>query len=136
MAPETPGLHIGLIISDDDRLLLVRRGHGPSGGFWDLPTAAVERGQTIAETGVHAASAESGVEAILGEFVDFQELLDGDEHVVRLVFEGLLPGDVEPIAGEGVAQARWWAISDLAALDFSNGLADVLHDHGVPVIVH
>ena len=44
-----PELCVGAVVVDDDRLLLVRRGHGPAAGTWSIPGGRVERGETMAE---------------------------------------------------------------------------------------
>ena len=38
-----PDLCVGAIAVDADRLLLIRRGHGPAAGQWSVPGGRVER---------------------------------------------------------------------------------------------
>ena len=45
----------------DERLLLVRRGHGPAAGEWSVPGGRVETGETLAEAVVREVAEETGI---------------------------------------------------------------------------
>jgi ADP-ribose pyrophosphatase YjhB (NUDIX family) len=126
-----PVLHVAAVVVDDGRLLLVRRGPGPAGGTWDLPGAALAAGQTILEAVVEAVSADAGLEAVGGAFLGFDERLEDEPHTVRVVVQMLLPGDADPSAGDGVAEARWFAPHEVGDLRFAPGVPELLHDHEV-----
>ncbi len=128
---ERPVLDVAAVVVDDDRLLLVRRGPGPAGGAWDLPGAALAAGKTIHEAVVEAVSADAGLEAVGGALLGVDERLDVEPHTVRLVVQMLLPGDAEPRAGEGVAEARWFSAHEVGELRFASGVPEFLHDHEV-----
>ena len=49
--PERPIVGVGAVIFDEDRVLLIRRGHAPMQGEWPLPGGALELGETL-EDGV------------------------------------------------------------------------------------
>ena len=40
-----PTVAVGAVVLNDDNLLLIRRGHGPSGGKWSVPGGHVEPGE-------------------------------------------------------------------------------------------
>lgn len=126
-----PWLGVGAVVVDDDRLLLVRRGSGPAGGWWDLPGAGIADRQTIAEAVVEAVASEAGMEAVTGEFVGVEERVDDVRHEVRIVVLAGLIDEVEPVAGGDAAEARWHAMDDLGDTRFRPGLAEFLHDHGI-----
>ncbi len=126
-----PVLAVAAVVVDDGRLLLVRRGPGPAGGAWDLPGAALAAAQTIHEAVVEAVSADAGLEAVCGALLGLDERLDGEPHTVRVVVQMLLPGDAEPRAGDGVAEARWFAAHEVGELRFAPGVPEFLHDHEV-----
>ena len=126
-----PLLGVAAVVVDDERLLLVRRGSGPAGGWWDLPGARIAARQTIAEAVVEAVASETGLEAVTGELVGVEERLDGARHEILLVVHAGLIDDVAPVAGGDAAEARWHDVADLGATRFAPGLAEFLHDHGV-----
>lgn len=47
--PERPIVGVGAIIFNNDRVLLVQRGHAPMKGEWSLPGGALEVGETLEE---------------------------------------------------------------------------------------
>lgn len=47
--PERPIVGVGAVIFQEDRVLLVQRGHAPMQGEWSLPGGALEIGETLEE---------------------------------------------------------------------------------------
>ena len=128
-----PVLAVSGIVIDDDRLLLVRRGHGRAAGTWALPGGAVERGELLAEAVVREVREETGLEGACGAHVGQVELLDegDDDHVVIFAFEVTLFEVTEPVAGSDAAEARWVPLCDVIDFHLAPGLAEFLHDHDV-----
>lgn len=126
-----PRLRVGVVVIDDERLLLVRRGVGPAGGVWDVPTSDLEGGRTIAETVVNALSGETGLEGAMGPLVGVQELLGDDDHEVRLVVQADSFDDGPLVVGGAAVEARWFPFDELGTIRFASGLAEFLHDHGL-----
>ena len=128
---------VGAVAVSDDRLLLIRRGHGPAAGEWSLPGGRVEGGETLAEAVVRELAEETGLEGMCETLVGWVERIGEDHHFVILDFlVTILDGDdVVPFAGGDVAEAAWVALADVAHLALTEGLAEFLHEQGiVPVI--
>ena len=129
-----PIVAVGAVLVDDERLLLVRRGHGPAAGTWAVPGGRVQAGETLAEAVVREVLEETGIEAVCGRFIGLVELLpdeDSPEHLVILDFEVSILEATEPKAADDAAEARWVSLSDVAEHQLSPGLAEFLHDHGI-----
>ena len=146
-----PQVCVGAIVVDDERLLLVRRGHGPAAGAWSVPGGRVEHGETLAEAVVREMVEETGLEGVCGKLVGWAEVLpdterseqalgaaagtdpaaDGPFHAVILDFRVTLLEGGEPRAGDDAAEARWVRLTDVADLALAPGLAEFLYDHGV-----
>ena len=131
-----PGVGVGVVVVDADRLLMVRRGRGPAAGEWSIPGGRVEEGETLAEAVVRELQEETNLEGVCGEFVGWDERIGEDFHFVLLAFWAtLLDEDVEPVAGDDAAEALWVPLADVAELNLVDGLAEFLHDHQIIEVI-
>lgn len=126
-----PEVCVGAVVVVEDRLLLIRRGHGPGAGEWSIPGGRVEAGETLAEAVVRELAEEAGVEGVCGELVGWVEIVGDDHHFVILDFWCTLLDDREPTAGDDAAEVRWVPLHDVAEQRLVEGLAEFLHDKGV-----
>jgi 8-oxo-dGTP diphosphatase len=126
-----PALCVGAIAVDADRLLLIRRGHGPAAGRWSIPGGHVEAGELLAEAVVRELFEETGVEGVCGELVGWAERFDEDDHFVILDFRVAVLEATPPVAGDDAAEARWVPLQEVAELNVVDGLAEFLHEHGI-----
>ena len=127
----TPEVCVGAIAVDDERLLLVRRGRGPASGSWSVPGGRVKLGETLAEAVVRELAEETGLEGVCGALVDWVERVGPDQHFVIFDFlvEVLVPGTPRP--GDDAAEAVWVPLHEVADLHLVEGLAELLHAHGI-----
>ncbi len=127
----TPEVCVGAIAVDDDRLLLIRRGHGPAAGEWSIPGGRVHGGETLAEAVVRELREETGLEGVCDRLVGWVERIGADHHFVILDFAVsiLEPGLPEP--GSDAAEAGWVPLDAVHHLPLVEGLAEFLHAHGV-----
>jgi ADP-ribose pyrophosphatase YjhB (NUDIX family) len=129
---------VGAVAVVDDRLLLIRRGHGPAAGEWSVPGGRVEPGETLAEAVVRELAEETGLEGVCEELVGWVERIGDDHHFVILDFRvTVLDGPENALrAGGDAAEAAWVPRDEVAYLTLVEGLAEFLHEHDiVPVIV-
>jgi mutator protein MutT len=126
-----PKVCVGAIAVDADRLLMIRRGHGPAAGEWSVPGGHVEPGELLAEAVVRELLEETGVEGVCGELVGWEEFFDGDDHYVILDFRVSVLEGTEPVAGDDAEEARWIPVADVAELNLVPGMAPFLHEHGI-----
>ncbi|MGH9177084.1 MAG: NUDIX hydrolase [Acidimicrobiales bacterium] len=126
-----PELCVGAVVVDDERLLLVRRGHGPAAGTWSVPGGRVDRNETLAEAVLRELLEETGLDGVCDELIGWVERIDAGHHFVILDFRVrvLDPGD--PVAGSDAAEAAWVPLIDVAGLCLAEGLAEFLHEHGI-----
>lgn len=71
--PAAPLIGVGAVVVDEERVLLVRRGHEPLKGHWSLPGGLLELGEPLEAGVVREVREETGLEV---EAVELIELLD------------------------------------------------------------
>src|SRR5260370_42689091 len=132
-----PEVCVGAIaVTDDDRILLIRRGRTPAAGKWSVPGGRVEGGETLAEAVVRELTEETGLEGVCDELVGWVERIGDDHHYVILDFRVTVLDLGEPRPGDDAAEARWVPLEEAADLALVEGLAEFLYDNGIlPVIM-
>ena len=125
-----PEVCVGAIAVDAERLLLVRRGHGPAAGEWSIPGGRVEQGETLAEAVVRELAEETGLEGVADRFVGWVERIAADHHFVILDFAVTVLDPRDPVAGEDAAEAAWVPLDEVGEWRLVEGLAEFLHEHG------
>ena len=108
---------VGAVAVLEERLLLVRRGHGPAAGEWSLPGGRVEYGETVAAAALRELREETGVEA---ELVELLAVVDGlfpemGRHYVLIDYLARWVSG-EPQGGDDAAEARFFPVSEAIAL--------------------
>ena len=130
-----PELCVGAIAVADERLLLVRRGHGPAAGTWSVPGGRVEAGETLAEAVIRELLEETALEGVCDELVGWVERMDAERHYVILDFAVTILEPDDPKPGDDAVEAEWVPLDDVVHRRLADGLAEFLHQHGiVPVI--
>lgn len=130
-----PQLCVGAVVVDDERLLLIRRGHGPAAGEWAVPGGRVEEGEVLAEAVLRELREETTIEGVCGPLLGWVELIGDDHHYVVLDFTVTLLEPQEPAAGDDAAEAAWVPLHEVAELRLVAGLAEFLHEHGVLEVI-
>jgi ADP-ribose pyrophosphatase YjhB (NUDIX family) len=130
-APTGPVLGVSVAaFRDDGGVLAVQRGKPPFHGIWSLPGGAVEPGESVREAARREVLEETGLEAEIGRLVDLHEVIARDpqgallRHYVIAVFRATAKG--VPRAGSDAAQARFLAPAELARLETTPGLLDIV----------
>ena len=131
MSTDRPILAVGAVVVDHDRLLLVRRGHGPAAGTWSVPGGRVEVGETLAEAVTRELREETNLEGVCGPLLGWVERFEVEGHYVILDFEVTLVGEDQTVAGDDAAEAAWVELHEVAEMALIDGLAEFLHDHGI-----
>ncbi len=130
MSPR-PEVCVGAIVVVAERLLLIRRGHGPGAGQWSVPGGRVQPGETLAEAVVRELAEEAGVEGVCGQLIGWAERISDAHHFVILDFACTLLDDREPVAGDDAAEVAWVPLGDVRSWALVEGLAAFLGERGV-----
>ena len=126
---------VGAIAVDENRLLLIRRGHGPGAGLWSFPGGRVEPGETLHEALVREAFEETRLEVVVDRFVGYVERFGDDPapyHFVIMDFAvTVLDPERAPVAGDDAVEAMWVPFEDVGDLRLVTGLYEFCSDHGI-----
>ena len=128
---QRPEVCVGAVVVDDDRLLMIRRGHGPAAGEWSIPGGRVEAGETLVEALVREVAEETNIEIAVDHFLGFAESIGDDFHFVLLDFAATAFDANAIKAGDDAAEAAWVDLTAVAELRLVDGLAEFLADHHV-----
>jgi len=122
---------VSAAIVRDDRILVVRRARPPALGVYTLPGGVVEIGETLAEAVVREVREETGLAIDPVGLAGYRETVVRDtqdrveRHFVILCFAAHWAGG-EPVLNEELSEARWIAPVELAALQTTPGLAEIV----------
>src|SRR5882757_2924026 len=129
--PDSPLVGVGAVIVQDNRVLLIRRGHAPLLGEWSLPGGVLECGETLREATVREAREETGLTVETGEMLGVYERVIRSEdarvryHYVLVDFLcRVVRGDLQ--SGSDAADVRWFAREELDGLNLPHDTRDVI----------
>ena len=135
--PEAPAVGVGVVVLDQDRLLLVKRRYEPDVGLWTLPGGLVELGEEVEEAAVREVEEETGVKVELQGLLDVLNKVVRDEegrvkfHFVIIDFLGK-PLTKEVRASPEVLDAAWVELKRLSSgeIPITPTLSKLLSKHG------
>jgi 8-oxo-dGTP diphosphatase len=77
--PARPVLSVAAVVVDAGRVVLVRRGKAPDAGQWSIPGGAIALGEPIAAALQREVREETGLEIVVGDFLEVYERIERDE---------------------------------------------------------
>ncbi len=124
--PDHPVVGVSVVIVEDGKLVLVRRGVEPARGKWSIPGGAVELGESVRDAARREAKEECGLDI---ELVDDRPLdtfdtmfLDKDGrlqyHYVLLQFLARPKGE-DLLPTSDVTDARWVPLEEVENYDLT-----------------
>lgn len=129
--PLLPVCAVGAVVWQDDRVLLVRRGHAPRQGSWSLPGGRQRWGETVDEAVIREIGEETGIAIRILDIAAVVDLIHRDatgiiEHhftVVDFVAEWV---GGEAIAGDDAAEVAWATRNELERYDLTPKMHEVI----------
>jgi 8-oxo-dGTP diphosphatase len=130
-----PTVAVGAVAVDGERLLLVRRGHGPGAGYWSVPGGHVKTGETLHEAVVREVLEETGLEVVVDRFLGYVERMGEEPEPYHFVILDFVVSAFDPdqplVPGDDAVEAMWVPFDDVSDLRLVTGLFEFLTDHGV-----
>ena len=129
--PQRPFLAVSAAIVRDGKILVVRRARPPAHGVYTLPGGVVEVGETLMEAVAREVREETGMMIEPVALAGFRETVVRDaqdrveRHFVILCFASRWQAG-EPMLNEELSEAHWIDPTELAGLQTTPGLADIV----------
>jgi ADP-ribose pyrophosphatase YjhB (NUDIX family) len=129
--PDRPIVGVGAVITDQGRVLLVKRGSPPLLGEWSLPGGVVELGETLRAAAEREALEETGLIVKAGEVLEvLDRIIPGKDaapqyHYVLIDFLCVVNGG-EMRAGGDAADARWVRENELGKFKLEQPALEVI----------
>jgi len=129
--PERPYLAVSAAIVRDGRILVVRRARAPAHGLYSLPGGVVEVGETLEEAVMREVREETGMTIEPVALAGFREAIvrnaDSrvERHFIILCFAARWRAG-EVVLNEELDEARWIDPAELAKLQTTSGLAEIV----------
>ncbi|WP_411078352.1 NUDIX domain-containing protein [Streptomyces sp. cmx-10-25] len=106
-----------IAVTDDDRVLLIKRGWPPFENHWALPGGHIDEGETGLQAAVRELEEETGVRVAEDELrpVGVWDQPDRDPRgrYVTVTYLATVPAHTQAVAGDDARDARWWPLTDL-----------------------
>ncbi len=129
--PKQPMVGVGMVVKDNDRILLVKRKRDPGRGRWSIPGGLLELGERVRDGAKREVKEETGLETEIDGLIDVEENISCDEngkirfHYVLVDFLGHpISGNLEPATD--AEEARWIYLSEIDELQVTNTLKRLL----------
>jgi mutator protein MutT len=129
--PESPLVGVGAIIIDDNRVLLVKRGHSPLIGEWSIPGGLLEVGETVRQAAVREAQEETGLTVETGVLLGVYDRLLADSDGRTLYHYVLIDFLCRRLSGEAKAagdadDVHWFKREEIEKLALPEDTAEVI----------
>jgi ADP-ribose pyrophosphatase YjhB (NUDIX family) len=110
-----PSLAVGVLVVDqENRVLLVKRGEEPRKGFWGLPAGFMEGDETAEQAAVRECQEETGLEVALDDLYAVHSYRHADREtsgVLILYRAHVIGGTLQ--AGTDTTEAKFFAVNEI-----------------------
>ncbi|MCS7098334.1 MAG: NUDIX hydrolase [Candidatus Methanomethyliaceae archaeon] len=122
--PDRPIIGAGILVIDNGKVLLIKRGNDPNKGLWSIPGGMVRLGESPEEAAIREFKEETGLDAIIEDLLGVFNVVIRDDkgkikyHYVVIDYLGkVIGGMLKP--GSDVLDAKWFEINELSKIQTS-----------------
>jgi mutator protein MutT len=116
---------VGVILIEEGRILLVRRGREPGKGLWAVPGGKVEWGEPMRQAAAREVVEETGLEVEVGEVMWVGEVIEDAYHIVLVDFAGRVVGG-QMVASDDADEVRWVDLDVVDDLPLTPTMRDLI----------
>ena len=81
--PPFPRIGVGVVVMQDDNVLLAKRGQEPAKGLWTVPGGLIHLGETAEEAAMREVKEECNIDIDILDQIDYYEFIDRDRTDIR-----------------------------------------------------
>jgi len=128
--PDVPLVGVGAIIIENNRVLLVKRGHPPLLGEWSIPGGVLEIGEALRDAAIREAQEETGLVVEPGELLGVFDRVIRENGRVRYHYVLIdflcyrISGDAR--CGTDADEVCWFSPEEAAQLNLAPDTAQVI----------
>jgi len=122
---DLPLVGVGVVLIEDGRILLIKRGREPGRGLWAVPGGKVRHGEPMRDAARREILEETGLIVEVGDVVWVGEFIEDGHHLVLIDFSGIRTGgELRP--GDDADDARWVSLDEAAGYPLTLTMHDLV----------
>lgn len=108
---DSPVVGVGVVLIQDNQILLIKRARDPERGKWAVPGGKVRKGESMRDAARREVAEETGLHVEVGDFAWLGEVINDQVHLVIVDYFGaVVGGDLQ--AGDDAEEARWVSLDE------------------------
>lgn len=122
---DSPVVGVGVVLIQDNQILLIKRARDPERGKWAVPGGKVRKGESMRDAARREVAEETGLHVEVGDFAWLGEVINDQVHLVIVDYFGaVVGGDLQ--AGDDAEDARWVSLDEASDYPLTMTMYDLV----------